>query len=186
MNDRVDIEANLQAAGYKNPTPTQPLTFPRLMDKFIFIGNTAFNGKINDNVLNIFDVLGPEEQKNILRGTVNLYYMQSSPDIFMLEVNDPEAVKKQRLLIDRAAMSYTEVISEKEAKAEPTEEKEVSQTKARRSADDVTPGFTAAAITAMVMFAFWVLVMTLSDDPDSLSALEKLATFANIFVKAMK
>lgn len=186
MNDRVDIEANLKAAGYKNPTPQQPLTFPKLMDKFIFIGNTAFNGKINDNVLNIFDVLGTEEQKNILRGTVNLYYMQSSPDIFMLEVNDPEAIKKQRLLIDRAAMSYTEVITEKEAKPEPVDDKTVTQTKARRSADDVTPGFTIAMITAMVMFAFWVLVMTLSDDPDSLLALEKLVTFGNVFFKALK
>lgn len=53
--------------------PTVPIQLIPLLEKFIQIGRTRYNGRIYDNVLNIFDDLSTDEQRELLRGTLNIY-----------------------------------------------------------------------------------------------------------------
>lgn len=50
-------------------------TFRDVLDKFIHIGNCYYNSKHYDNVLNIFNDLEKEDQKNLLLGVYYLFVL---------------------------------------------------------------------------------------------------------------
>lgn len=52
---------------------TIPIQLVPLLEKFFHIGRTKYNGHIYDNVLNIFDDMSSEEQKELLRGTIGIF-----------------------------------------------------------------------------------------------------------------
>ena len=53
--------------------PNNNNTFRDVLDKFIHIGNCYYNSKHYDNVLNIFNDLEKEDQKNLLLGVYYLF-----------------------------------------------------------------------------------------------------------------
>lgn len=85
--------------------PNNNNTFRDVLDKFIHIGNCYYNSKHYDNVLNIFNDLEKEDQKNLLLGVYYLFVLMEhggGPDTYesVLQpklVNDenPEAEHKK-------------------------------------------------------------------------------------------
>lgn len=59
-----------------------------LISKFYSISKAKYNGKTYDNVLNIFDELDLEEQKELIRGTIGVYSVTTSTVIHDREVID--------------------------------------------------------------------------------------------------
>ena len=55
--------------------PNNNNTFKDVLDKFIHIGNCYYNSKHYDNVLNIFNDLEKEDQKNLLLGVYYLFVL---------------------------------------------------------------------------------------------------------------
>ena len=55
--------------------PNNNNTFRDVLDKFIHIGNCYYNSKHYDNVLNIFNDLEKEDQKNLLLGVYYLFVL---------------------------------------------------------------------------------------------------------------
>ena len=55
--------------------PNNNNTFRDVLDKFIHIGNCYYNAKHYDNVLNIFNDLEKEDQKNLLLGVYYLFVL---------------------------------------------------------------------------------------------------------------
>ncbi len=56
-------------------------TFRDALDRFIHIGNCYYNSKHYDNVLNIFNDLEKEDQKNLLLGVYYLFVVIEHGDV---------------------------------------------------------------------------------------------------------
>lgn len=67
-------------------------TLTDIIDRFIAIGEAKYNGKISDNVLNIFFEMELEDQKNLLRGVVNVRALAVTADIFNPQISDAAKV----------------------------------------------------------------------------------------------
>lgn len=80
----------------------EDLHLAELIAKFYRIGKQKYNGKVYDNVLNIFDELDIEEQKAMIRGALGVYSAATSTLIHEREIIDRGDVDAFLLYLKRA------------------------------------------------------------------------------------
>lgn len=55
-------------------------TLASYLERFVYIGQTRYNGKIHDNVLNIFEDLDIEDKKGLLRSLLRVHRAATTVD----------------------------------------------------------------------------------------------------------
>ena len=60
---------------------TEKITFKDAIQKFIHVGDVFFRGHYNDNALNIFNELTEADQKALLRGLHQVYFLIGKGDL---------------------------------------------------------------------------------------------------------
>lgn len=73
---------------------TEKKTLKEVLEQFEYVGNTIYNGKFDDNVLNIFSELSDSEKRILLRSVHNLLCILNIPPE---NQNVPSRLKKPKL-----------------------------------------------------------------------------------------
>lgn len=145
-----------------------------LLDKFYKIGRMKYNGKIYDNVLNIFDELDIEDQKTLLRGALGVYASVTSTIIHEREVIDQGNSEALLLYLKKAR---------EEDSGKPTEEKSTADKNQESDLPDrVFIRIIIGLVIGVISMVCWSLIsLALQDDPSAMSNAKFYITLFELF-----
>lgn len=143
-----------------------------LITKFYNISNLRYNGKVYDNVLNIFDELDLDEQKTLIRGTLGTYAAATSALIHERDVIDRgdtkallEYLKRQHQRLESDARAA----NQKEEEKSPPPKEDKSQDSFKEFFDSPTGGALKIALLSLIFFVLvHICILAWNDDPDSI------------------
>lgn len=140
-----------------------------LISKFYRIGKQKYNGKVYDNVLNIFEELDIEEQKALLRGALGVY------------VSATTNISHERDVIDHgdvdALLNHLRKLKEAEAKnigvTLPPEEKRPPRKRETEDNSDLERkgiGAIFLIVIGIILFtAIDLAILALNTDPEAIA-----------------
>lgn len=166
------------------PTEEPDIHLGEIIAKFYNIGQQRYNGKVFDNVLNIFDDLELYEQKVLLRGSLGTYSSLTSVIIHEREVIDSgdagallSRLKQQRL-DNRKPLTSTIKKDDEDEKKEPPKEQ---TTDLKEFFDSPAGGMFRVAL---LFIGFFILIhismMAVSDDPNSMQGAKIYQNFIDV------
>jgi len=140
-------------------------TLTEIIDRFVAIGNAKYNGKIHDNVLNIFFEMDLEDQKNLLRGVVNVRALAVTADIFNPQISDAAKIPMP---------SASTTPKSKTSESGPTE-----------TSTDSTWLYQVGTVMAICLLLA-VGYASVNNDPDSIKVLEALVNIISVASSTVK
>lgn len=159
----------------------------KLIDRFIFIGQSRYSGKLFDNVLNILDNMELEEQKNLIRGLINLYLFSASKEVFTQELIDMAKAPDRFTLIEVAPPAPVPAPPITEAPKKDAANDEISK-------DDYVPYdkkqltfvlCLVGSITIAILGAVMVFILS-GDGPSSVAPLETVMKYSAVLMPFFK
>lgn len=154
----------------------------RLIDKFMFLGRTRFSGKIHDNVLNILDQMELDEQKNIVRGLINLYLFSASKEVFSPDISDmavmPTAVTVLNPSCPAPAPLPAPPTPENPVKVAANDPDASALAAEAHAKKQLTLVLCLGASITLIVLCVTLMVVLLGDGPESIKPIETIMKYS--------
>lgn len=137
-----------------------------LIGRFYEIGRSKYNGRVYDNVLNIFEELSIEDQKTLLRGTLGMYAAATTSVIHERELIDQGDYNALLLHLKRTREMETSGDGLKEAVDEASQA-QAGTTK--ENSDSFLRLISVFGLSVVVIATMHLGYLAFSDDPEAMS-----------------